>query len=144
MELLLRNNVLSASTDDCAYLQQSAYSWLRGMVNSTTNPRFRNKPYDFLYVVWAQILPVRCGWQLPNGVITVCPEGEDLCSIWAELQAQDEVDRGYLAGILKVRPGELVDVQHIGYANATFNGIIAETTFSVRAIFNESTSVSFA
>eukprot|EP00957_Ditylum_brightwellii_P094305 7180317-Ditylum_brightwellii.AAC.1 len=71
VDLLQGNNVdlRSNNTDTCEQLQLTIESWLRGAFSID----FYNNRKTDSYVLWGQLLPVRCDFQSENGVFTVCP-----------------------------------------------------------------------
>lgn len=92
VDLLQAQNLAapSSSEEDCSYLKTSVQSWLRMATTPQPSSRFAN--VEDTFVLWAQILPVRCDFQREDGVITFCSSrGEadipDLpslsaCTVW--------------------------------------------------------------
>jgi hypothetical protein len=72
VDLLQANNLAapSASEEDCAYLKSSVQSWLK--VAAVPQPASLFENTEDTYVLWAQVLPVRCDFQRTDGVITFC------------------------------------------------------------------------
>ena len=106
-------------------------------------PSYRNED---AYVLWAQLLPVRCDFQKNSsfdyGLITYC-EGrsdreydENLCSVWdgaAPPYPENATDR-YFANELGLRKEGIRSI-------VDSTGISGEE-YSVEVIFNENTTVS--
>lgn len=152
--LLQSNNVVSNTTSDCDYLRNSVTSWLLTVVNVHNRINIDEPNNPNLAVLWAQVLPVRCDWQRPDGVITFC--GDEFfddkfpaCSLWKETMPTnpDDASPQYFARVLGVRPGELTEYIDRQLAPAFFNYSVANADetgvhdFYVRAIFNDSSTV---
>jgi hypothetical protein len=82
------------STDDCAYLENAVNSWLKMAAIPHAASPLQNT--EDTYVLWAQLLPVRCDFQRDDGVITFC-EGRifedswdaavpETCAVWDSYQ----------------------------------------------------------
>jgi hypothetical protein len=149
--LLMANNVIANTTNDCDYLRSSVTAWLLTVVDI---PLDTIQAGEQLSIQWAQILPIRCEWQLPDGVITNCRQTEfaevfPACTVWNKTQPSNPKDATpeYYAEVLGRRPGELTEYIDVKTAPAFFNNSfdIDEETgqheFYVRAIFNESQTV---
>ena len=145
VDLLQATNIAATTTEDCEYLERSVQSWLKAMSDVQT-PYFRNDD-DFhdTYVLWAQLLPVRCDWQNgTDGVITICPENWEkaesvsVCTVWKETRpaTPSGATRDWFADLLDIRPREIVDLER---SHVSANG----TTYSFRALFNESNTVAY-
>ena len=136
VSLLNSNNV--AAGDDCNYLKHSVVSWVTGMAIEHVES-FAND-HDTTYLLWAELMPVRCSdWQ-DDGVITTCEVFPDMhtCSVWDEMRPEsaEAATRDHFSRYLDVRPGEVLEVV------SKFqdpNG----TTYYVRAFFNESSTVAY-
>ena len=94
VKLLAQNNVLSNSTDDCDYLLNAVFSWVEATAQATTEYWINTQEgrYDTPLLLWAQILPVRCSWQLQSGIITVCPDAfanASQCQFWSKMGPLD-------------------------------------------------------
>ena len=115
VDLLQAHNLAapSNSEDDCAYLENSIQSWLRLAAVPQPESMFEN--VQDTYILWAQLLPVRCDFQRDDGVITFCEGQSDAtswesvapatCEVWddlAPLSAQ-EASPDYFAGALSLR-----------------------------------------
>lgn len=155
VDLLMSYNIAANSTDDCDFLQQAVGSWLSSVAIVGDN-YVKTKNYDpvkDVYVLWAEIRPVRCYWQRSDGVITNCdlyaeknPRLAVACNFW-NLSAQvspDSVTDKYLANVMGIRPGEAMDLGKSSMLFSDFDGIVEETSFYVRSVFNESHAVSLA
>jgi hypothetical protein len=146
--LLQENNVLSNQTDDCEYLRNSVIAWLLTVTYGEKgfNPDIDNK----LSLQFAQVLPIRCEWQKPDGIITICKSSVfsdefDACGIWNSTIPSNPLDATpeHFANALGTRPGELLQFEHRQLAQASFPnvGIDGVEEFYVKAIFNESRTV---
>ena len=99
--VLQANNLASVTGfRDCEYLQNAIESWLNIAIvdqpgtTSIIQPKGgieRNETYT--YVLWAQVLPVRCPFQNETGTITSCTDNNNFtadhpatCNIWNTLQ----------------------------------------------------------
>jgi hypothetical protein len=148
IDLLQANNIVanSNSTDDCDYLRLAVESWLQATVNVTAN-YFLNENYgDETYVIWAQLLPIRCDWQNgTGGVITKCIEDSEndyICNVWKNLGNSENATREDFSEEMGIRAGELLELDKRDFG-AFFNGTNTNATFYVRAIFNESNTVAY-
>jgi hypothetical protein len=115
VDLLQANNVAAPtwSDDDCAYLESSVQSWLQMAAVPQPASMFENT--EDTYVLWAQLLPVRCDFQREDGVITFCDGqavedylGSDIantCVVWDEYSPStaDEATSDYFAQQLSLR-----------------------------------------
>jgi len=94
MDLLQANNLAanSNSTEDCGYLKNAVDSWLKSVANTQTSFIFESA-HDDMFVIWAQLLPIRCDWQEgTQGVITSCIGGNftsdptaEICTVWDDM-----------------------------------------------------------
>jgi hypothetical protein len=152
--LLQSNNMIANTTSDCEYLRNSVIAWLLTVVNVHNSFDLRQERNPHLAVAWAQLLPVRCDWQRPDGVITFCGASSfddrfPACKVWRETIPLDPEDATtqYFGRALGIRVGELTEYVDSRIAPAVFNNSLATTQedgdyeFYVRAIFNESTTV---
>lgn len=147
VSLLQANNVASNASDDCQYLQVAVRSWLQGSAVEQTGfgVHGRRNP---VFILWAQVLPVRCAWQtnggsLPaDGVITRCApslvEHSNACAFWNESMPPlpSEATPSYFANILGERPGVIIEYSLSEQVPSSF---IASggSTFTVRVICDE-------
>jgi hypothetical protein len=150
-DLLQSNNAIANTTNDCDYLRSSVTAWLLTVVDIQQDTI---QAGDKLSIQWAQILPVRCEWQIPDGVITNCRQSNfadvfPACSMWNKTQPANPKDATpqYFANVLGRRPGELTEYINTKTAPAFFNYSfdideeVGQHEFYVRAIFNESETV---
>lgn len=148
-------NLAANSTNDCDFLQQAASSWLSSVAIIGDNyVKTKNyEPVEDVYVIWAQIRPVRCDWQRNDGVITNCdlfaeqkPGLAVACNFWSSSArvSPDDVSQNDLADEIGIRTGEALDLKKSSWGLSDFDGSNEETTFYVRSIFNESHAVSLA
>mmetsp|Transcript_29188 Transcript_29188/g.43400 ORF Transcript_29188/g.43400 Transcript_29188/m.43400 type:complete len:148 (-) Transcript_29188:1592-2035(-) len=107
-------NLKSNDTDTCDQLQLTIEGWLRG----TLSVQYLSDRASDAYVLWGQLLPVRCDFQREDGVFTACPEnGREeffteaqlrLCNISGSALLEGTVE--YLAEELSLRPGVMITV----------------------------------
>lgn len=95
VDLLQAHNTNSSTTSqgDCDYLNATVYSWLN--IAAVSQPDLgRLSSTDDTFVLWAQLLPVRCEFQREDGVITFC-EGQGfndsayICRVWDDLRPEN-------------------------------------------------------
>ena len=151
VDLFQANNKMAPtnSTEDCDYLESAVLSFLR----TSTVPEHASdniaRTSDSL-LLWAQVLPVRCDWQDPDGVATICPpdssyaEEVPVCKFWKDIRPPYPANatRNYFAEAVNVRVSEVVV-----YERSSFKDFMEELTsneFIVRAVFNESNTVAVA
>lgn len=89
VSLLAENNLLANSTGDCDYLRVAVNSWVIATALARTDytVNVQEGGQDIPVLLWAQVLPVRCDWQDPSGVVTICNEAQsnvDPCTFWAQ------------------------------------------------------------
>eukprot|EP00590_Aulacoseira_subarctica_P009415 CAMPEP_0172422826 /NCGR_PEP_ID=MMETSP1064-20121228/8945_1 /TAXON_ID=202472 /ORGANISM="Aulacoseira subarctica , Strain CCAP 1002/5" /LENGTH=1415 /DNA_ID=CAMNT_0013163879 /DNA_START=50 /DNA_END=4294 /DNA_ORIENTATION=+ len=138
--LLQGNNLVAPSTSlyDCEYLGNATAAWLQAMAFNLQNDRF-GKNERKLYLLWAEILPVRCDFQGADGVVTVqaCDYNssllksysdltQPLCGVWTTAPAS-------FARTLNIREGEILS----NTVNITYQG----QQFIVKTTFDESYAV---
>jgi hypothetical protein len=145
VDLLQAHNVAAPtnSSDDCEYLKISVTSWLQ-MATVPQPSLFVGKMED-TYVLWAQLLPVRCAFQREDGVITSC-EGQDLeihwedaeaCAVWDDSRppSPNDATASYFAEALNVRSEGIQRVdRHVSWSDTS--------TYDTRVIYNQNPSVS--
>lgn len=133
-DMLQGNNLVASSASSyygCEYLGNATVAWLQSMALDGT---------DTLYLLWAQILPVRCNFQGEDGVVTaeICRNKasfesssdamHNLCSVWVSGSSPTS-----FASKLDIRPGEILSVN----LSDAFLG----TSFVVNTMFNEASTV---
>lgn len=90
VDLLQAHNLAapSGSDEDCAYLRSSVESWVHMAAKAQPASLFE---VEDTYILWAQILPVRCDFQRDDGVITFCDDQAEVslhsatpgtCMVW--------------------------------------------------------------
>lgn len=140
VDILEANNLVfsNANSSSCGFLKKTVNVWLD--VGSTVNILVSH--YDEkTWVLWAQLLPVRCDWQRADGVITVCEAGNSIdpttCKLWNETTPDDPDDATpeYYADALGIRVGGITWYEQTRQAN--------NDTFSVRALVNENHVIGF-
>lgn len=148
-------NLASNSTEDCEFLQDATRSWLSSfaIVSDDYLKPNNDRLVEDVYVLWAEIHPVRCDWQRNDGVITNCDlYAEDIpglavaCDFWGfnTLDSPHGITDNYLAKQTGIRTGEALDLEKSSWGLSNFDGPPEETAFYVRSVFNESHAVSAA
>ena len=151
--LLQANNIASNSTADCDYLRDAVNAWRKNAWSEHASMRITRSSTADSFLLFAQVLPVRCSWQRHDGVITWCPPEYDAeyeaCSFWNQETPYnpDEATPEYFASVTASRVGGIVEASleekdwpSDFYSNAGFDN----ATFHVRAMFNENITLSFA
>jgi hypothetical protein len=146
-QLLEDNNLASFSGDgDCDYLELAIESWLNMAI--VPQPSSDTTDVEPTFVLWAQVLPVRCPFQDENGVITSC-DGRlstfresfpGTCQIWDELapSSPEDATADFFASTLNLRSGGVV-TYHFGS-----NGKIEVNGVNVTVVYNENVTISRA
>jgi hypothetical protein len=137
VNLLQQNNLVASSNSsfDCAFLQEVVTSWL--FVAATEQPDLPRKQVS-PSLLWAQLEPVRCPFQSPNGIITICSNelNETLprCNVWSTYQpgVVNDATPAFFASQLNVRVGGITQYS----AKSSVNGQV----FEVSALFDENNS----
>lgn len=148
-------NLAANSTDDCDFLQQAVSSWLSsvGIVNDNYVKTENYRLVEDVYVLWAEVHPVRCDWQRSDGAITNCdlyageiPGLSIACDFWnySTHDSPDDISDNFLAKKIGIRTGEALDLDKSVWSLSDFDGTGGETSFYVRTVFNESHAVSLA
>lgn len=147
-QLLQSNNLVALSgVTDCEYMELAIESWL----NMAIVPQPPSElPRIDTFVLWAQVLPVRCPFQNETGVITSCrgrlskyremPENEATCNIWDTFSPanSDEANEAYFAEALRLRQGGIL--KKVAYPPNP--SIDALSGFNVTVVFNENPTIS--
>jgi hypothetical protein len=145
VQLLHANNIAANSSGDCDYLRLFVDSWL--LTAESTHPE-SNLLNSNIYLLWARITPVRCDFQDPTGVITVCNSIASLqldsCNLWARAAASDvssNMDNitDYFAEELGVRVGGILEIVACDPSDIDPDACAFETT----VIFNDNFTVTF-
>ncbi|GAX12010.1 hypothetical protein FisN_8Lh104 [Fistulifera solaris] len=155
LDLLMAYNIAANSTDDCEFLQHAVSSWLSSVaiVSDSYVKTGNYKLVEDVYVLWAEMRPVRCDWQRNDGVITKCdlfdvkvPGIALACDLWNSTMrdSPDGVTNNYLASQIGIRTGEALDLEKRKWGMSDFYGSIEEDEFYVRSVFNESHAVALA
>jgi len=139
------------STTDCEYLELAIDSWL--------NMAILNQLYawpDATYVLWAQVLPVRCPFQDETGVITSCTGKQsrfrdnnftEICDIWDQadppnfIDGNDSAIRNYFASIANLRGDTISAYQRPTVADSS--QFETSNDFQVTVVINHMYSVAF-
>jgi hypothetical protein len=142
-----------ANASSCAYLEDTIEAWLDLGANVQNDvPQYEVKTF----VLWAQLLPVRCEFQGSDGVITVCenndtnytyPQGA--CNVWKTPPANpSDATPEYFANMLGIRVGGITEYtrSQTSLLTVATDGNFSSypnTTFSVRLLANENHAISF-
>ncbi len=145
VDLLLAHNVAapSSSEEDCSYLMTSVQSWLKMAAVPQPASLFEN--VEDTYVLWAQLLPVRCDFQQEDGVITFCDNqvgngvlGQEVpgipCSVWEDHRPANPEDatEDFFAEQLSLR---YEGIRRISVSNES------NIAFTTTVIYNHNPSV---
>jgi len=147
VDLLEAHNLVAPtnSTDDCAYLESAVNSWLQ--MAAAEQPASSLQKADHPYVLWAQLLPVRCDFQRDDGVITVCTgqsfdgawetDLPEACEVWDDHQllSVDDDLIFHFAAALDIRPD---GIRRIDRSDP--DGILS--TFRTIVVYNENPTAS--
>jgi hypothetical protein len=147
VNLLAENNALSNSLDDCDYLQNAVVSLVHAAAQATVQYKMNTGLGDdeIPLLLWAQMLPVRCDWQLPSGVITACPESSSsACEFWSAFNPSDPslASPGYYADLLDARVEGIVEYQSTR-SNVSVDFGLGVAEFQVNVIVDNSDAISF-
>lgn len=152
-DLLQKNNLAAPSgITDCDYMELAVESWLNMAI--VPQPPSELAVIDNTYVLWAQILPVRCPFQNETGVITSCrgrlskyreiPGYEATCDIWDFFSpaTSEEATETYFAEKLKLREGGIF--KKTARPSEDNGSIDALAGFNVTVVYNENPTISLA
>jgi hypothetical protein len=153
--LLQENNLVANSSepDDCAYLYNAVGAWLLGTSGKEQDYSVFGARRELdAYVLWAQLMPVRCDWQREDGVITLCSwtcdEDEHICtacSLWNRTYLPpDEATPERFADVLGVRVGGILEYKLEAYAPLSDQGQVVNQSYSVKVIVNESDTLTYS
>ena len=143
---LQATNLITPGSDanTCTFLEKSVLSWLA----STSGMKQMGKLGSQTFVMYLELLPIRCPFQGEDGVVTsyFCTEDfrlkasmaknerlDELCKVWGGTNSSTNVTD--LADIAGIRTGA-IDT----YSEENMNNVTG-TVFSVTARFNESSSI---
>lgn len=141
VDLLQAQNLAapSSSEEDCSYLKRSVQSWLR--MATTPQPASRFANVEDTFVLWAQVLPVRCDFQREDGVITFCsdqgnaiiqePRSSNACAVWDDNSppTPEDATEDYFAQELSLRSEGIRQIS------------LQNDTYSTSVIYNYNPSV---
>ncbi|VEU33814.1 unnamed protein product [Pseudo-nitzschia multistriata] len=149
-KLLQSQNLVS--TDGirrCDYLETAIDSWLNmAIVNQPNIP-----DQETTYILWAQVLPVRCPFQNENGVITSCTKNgmkyreqyPESCKIWDNsnppqlIHGNDQAVRNYFAKKLNIRGNGIYVRSRPEKADAfQFDAL---NDFNITVVFNQNPTI---
>jgi hypothetical protein len=147
-DLLQAYNLAANTTDDldCAFLENAVTAWIRSTGSVPSSHRFTDEYDDTAFLVWGQLLPVRCDWQRDDGVITTCPTNDNpeddlpdrLCDVWDTSKPHD-VDGAstqLFADEFDLRVGGFRHFVRNTTAPADFGNGTTDEHFYVDVIFN--------
>jgi hypothetical protein len=151
--LLQSNNLVALSgITDCEYMESAVESWLNMAI--VPQPSSALPDIDYTFVLWAQVLPVRCPFQNETGVITSCrgrlskyremPENDATCNIWDTHSptTTEEASEAYFADALKLRQGAVV--KKVALPVGETASVEALSGFNVTVVFNKNPTISLA
>ena len=167
MVALLQANNLDANTvgdpDMCEFFSSTVRAWLSGITAGTASSLTSDDPELYLMFLWIEP-EERCGLGAsliyPDGLVTLSAcedfilnldlngmsqdEKERLlqrCAVWGN--ATKDITYDELASRADIRPGAIQRQSLFTVANLTLQDGVTqvETTYAVRALFNQSTTV---
>jgi hypothetical protein len=150
VKLLQANNLSANNTDLCDYLMDAVSAWLKGSTTEQIDYTIESSTQTDVFVLWAQLLPVRCPWQREDGVITWCdPSLYDqyaACSFWNETKPPlpDLATPEYFADVLGERVGGILSIVISTVAYADFYSLESNQTYQVRVIVDENDTLAFS
>lgn len=141
VDLLQANNLAAPtnSTDDCDYLESAVNSWIKMAIKP--QPASFISTVEDTFVLWAQLLPVRCDFQNATGVITFCGNDDhSTCMVWDEYNYDEICNstldsdclQNYFASDLHLRQEAVTAVTN------TNSGV----RHTVTVVYNQSSTVS--
>lgn len=146
--LLEANNIVAlGGSTDCDYLENAIESWLSMAI--IPQPPAEVPNVEPTFVLWAQVLPVRCPFQNATGVITSC--GGKLanfrrtypttCDIWENKAppTPDMASGDYFAAALNLRPGGII--REFGAPGGRFEAL---SDFNATIYYNQNPTISLA
>lgn len=146
--LLEANNIVAlGGSTDCDYLENAIESWLSMAI--IPQPPAEVPNVEPTFVLWAQVLPVRCPFQNATGVITSC--GGKLakfrqtypttCDIWENKAppTPDMASDEYFAAALNLRPGGII--REFGAPGGRFEAL---SGFNATIYYNQNPTISLA
>ena len=145
--LLMAHNKAATSLDDCDYLKTAVASWLGATSSMHNEERYLFREGSREFMIWAQILPVRCPWQTrKNGVITDCEingDSSSVCEVWEKTATISDASEEDIARILGKRPGAITHFHDEVVVTASFFGAEELIPFSVTTFYDHSSTLSF-
>jgi hypothetical protein len=150
VRLLQANNLASNSTSACDYLQNAVQAWLLGTASEGNDSSLVDTTRNSeAYVLWAQLLPVRCDWQRNDGIITWCDSCEENmcgpCDFWNNtIVPPSNATPGYFADVLGVRVGGIVEFDIENSAPMLDRGLLTNQVYSVTVIVDETDTLAFS
>jgi hypothetical protein len=150
VRLLQANNLVANSTTECDYLHNAVESWIQGTSGEEHDYSLLGKWRNVdSYVLWAQLLPIRCDWQREDGIITWCTEciGNmcETCSFWNRtIVPPSEATPNYFANVLGVRVGGIVAYQLQNVTAMFAQGSVSNQSYSVKVIVDETDTLTYS
>lgn len=150
-DLLQAYNLAANTTEDCDFLENAVNAWLRSRGSIPSSHIFLDEYEDTAFLVFGQLLPYRCDWQQPDGVISICPTEDalglplQLCDAWKSSKPDDVADATtkYFADEFNLRVGGFKKFVRNTTAPVDFvNSTNTEEQFIVEAIYNRGHYVS--
>jgi hypothetical protein len=150
VKLLAENNVISNSTSDCDYFRNAVYAWIKTAGQDATDIEINGEQKVYIpHLLWAQVLPVRCDWQQPSGVITSCDgvgfSASQQCDFWNMYNPMDPSDASpeYFANVLNMRVRGITEYTDTKLNFEDFSSF-GTAPFTVKAIFDDTISVTLS
>lgn len=163
--VLQANNAQAMEMDDCDFLKSAVDSWLN--MAMVPQPESFGKAHEDTFVIWAQVLPVRCDWQREDGIITYCDDStnfmqghKEVCDLWEDtlqwgmisdsqegwgLEGKVDAVRSHLAEELNLRMPAIQWKCFQGAESAPCSAVSSsESQFNVTVFYNNNPTVSMA
>eukprot|EP00531_Pseudo-nitzschia_arenysensis_P017663 CAMPEP_0116121408 /NCGR_PEP_ID=MMETSP0329-20121206/3682_1 /TAXON_ID=697910 /ORGANISM="Pseudo-nitzschia arenysensis, Strain B593" /LENGTH=1270 /DNA_ID=CAMNT_0003615221 /DNA_START=74 /DNA_END=3886 /DNA_ORIENTATION=+ len=155
-KLLQAENIVSTTgLYDCNYLEEAIDSWLNMAIADQLEFE-DNENGETPYVLWARVLPVRCPFQDPKGVITSCSGAQSrfrtnraywqTCDLWESVDPVPNVGYGsttsireYFARELNLRGDGVMVIQEPSIEDAfSYNAL---DSFAVTVVFDHNPTI---
>jgi hypothetical protein len=167
VHLLQANNMQANATDnECDYLKSVVDSWLNVAV--VPQPTSFVPSQEDTFVLWAQLLPIRCDWQRDDGVITFCSDDSPLiesyghtCDNWMDLidlgmHSVEHIDTSScddISGPIKMELANELNIRPSGIKSTCLMGVemvpcyqdgMVPSNFNVTVFYNHNPTISLA
>lgn len=156
----------NATDNECDYLKSVVDSWLNVAV--VPQPTSFVPSQEDTFVLWAQLLPIRCDWQRDDGVITFCSDDSPLiesyghtCDNWMDLidlgmHSVEHIDTSScddISGPIKMELANELNIRPSGIKSTCLMGVemvpcyqdgMVPSNFNVTVFYNHNPTISLA